>query len=160
MCKLTTRRSIWKETPIRWKRRFKHTLAKFKDEVWLLQLKMSRTEVGKEGKSNTFFPNHILESRMKSWSEEEEREFRSVLRRQVLISRHVDGVNDVRGAHENWTMHSIGLRVFAETGVESVEGYSSGREKGISLTLFMEMRNLEAELNVTNVATVRCAESC
>ena len=54
------------------KRRYKNTLAKVKDEVWLLQLKMSRTEVGKEGKSKMFLPNPILESRMKSWSEEEE----------------------------------------------------------------------------------------
>ena len=92
--------------------------------------------------------------------EKRERKFRRVFRAQVPIPRHVDGVNDVRGAHENWTMHSSGLRVFAETGVKSAVGYSSGREKGISLTLFMEMRNLEAELDVTNVATVRCAESC
>ena len=92
--------------------------------------------------------------------EKRERKFRRVFRAQVPIPRHVDGVDDVRGAHENRTMHSSGLRVFAETGVESAEGYSSGREKGISLTLFMEMRNLEAELVVTNVATVRCAESC
>ena len=42
-----------------------------------------------------------------------EREFRSVLRRQVLISRHVDGVNDVRGAHENRTTHNSGMHVFA-----------------------------------------------
>ena len=39
--------------------------------MWLLQLKMSRTEVGKEGKSNMFLPKHILESRMKSWSGKE-----------------------------------------------------------------------------------------
>ena len=32
-----------------------------------------------------------------------------MLRRQVLISRHVDGVNDVGGAHENKTMHSMGF---------------------------------------------------
>ena len=88
-----------------------------------------------------------------------ERDFLSVLRTQVPISRHVDGVNDVRGAHENCTMQNSWLHVFAETGVQSADCYGSGRGKEISFTLLMEMRNLEAERNVTNVATVRCAES-
>ena len=40
-----------------------NTIANFRDEVWLLQLKMSRTERGKERQSNMFLSDSILESR-------------------------------------------------------------------------------------------------
>ena len=50
---------------MRLKRRFSTTSAKFKDQVWLLQFKMLRTENGKEGKSDVLLSNHILESRKK-----------------------------------------------------------------------------------------------
>ena len=40
-----------------------NTFAKFRDEVWLLQLKMSRTEKGKKGQGNMFLSDSTLESR-------------------------------------------------------------------------------------------------
>ena len=43
----------------------KHIRTKLEDEVGLLQLKMSGTEKGKEGKTNMLLPNSILGSRIK-----------------------------------------------------------------------------------------------
>ena len=60
-------------------------------------------------------------------------DFRSVPLKWVPLSRHVNGVHDVGGAHENMGMHSSGLHLYAETGVEDADGYSSGKkQKGTS----------------------------
>ena len=83
--------------------------------------------------------------------------FRSVPLKWVPLSRRADGVNDVGGAHENMGMHSSGLHLYAETGVEDAGGYSSGRKT----RHFVELVQGHEEFGyVTGVAKVTCAENC
>ena len=76
--------------------------AKLTNDVGLLQLEMSGTEKGKDGKTNMFLPNSILGSRFqKVGAKKREFELSSLLRTGVPSWRHVESVEDRSGAHEH-----------------------------------------------------------
>ena len=82
--------------------------------------------------------------------------FRSVPLKWVPLSRRVDGVNDVGGAHENMGMHSSGFISTQRLELRTQMAIVAGEKQGTSLSLFRDMKNLD----VTGVATVTCAECC
>ena len=83
-----------------------HIRANLTNDVGLLQLKMSGTEKGKDGKTNMLLPNSILVSRLqKVGAKKRELELSSLLRTGVPSWRHVESVEDRSGAHEH-----IGVR--------------------------------------------------
>ena len=82
----------------------------------LLQLEMSGTENGKDGKTNMLLPNSILGSRLqKVGAKKRELELSSLLRTGVPSWRNVESVEDRSGAHEHMGVQNRKRHAIVET---------------------------------------------
>ena len=89
---------------------------KLTNDVGLLQLEMSGTEKGKDGKTNMLLPNSILVSRFQIvGAKKRELELSSLLRTGVPSWRHVESVEDRSGAHEHMGVQNRKRHAIAET---------------------------------------------
>ena len=96
--------------------------------MWVLQLEMSGTGKGEEGKTNMLLPNSILWSRFqKVGAKNRELESRSLLRTGVASLRYVARVTNGSGAHEHMDVHNSGPHAIVES-VELVHGHEESAD--------------------------------